>query len=467
MSKIQRVREKVKVLKEIQKASLSLRVSSVDKLIDATNVCNDLKSFIRESLMLTHGESKEKRIKTFLTRLFKTNVLTDVYSNSKYYPDFLMSKCPNGHLTTIARLVSSDIYIFDLNDNKFKEDKRDPITYNNYNHVLSYGTKIESMNKNTKFYSEKDTLKRITLNVNYTNFPNPVIDTMLYLGVELEVARKHNTPEDICLSILNNLNINFKETGKYSFAILKQDSSIPIHGFEIVSAPATLKYHHTAWDKFFDNDAKHLRSFTTLKCGMHVHFSRSAMDGRLHIGKLLVFYNHAHNRKFITDIAGRTENSYTSFKEKKLTDASILTGERNQSVNLATPKSKTIEIRIFKGNVKREGFFKNLEFVHAAVEFTRQASMGYKTNSKIAEVQLLINRKAEPISYQKANNSVKGLTFEEFLIWVQLPENLSSYPYLTKWLKSRKYTDNKDIKLVDDKTHDKQFTYSQFLNDVA
>ncbi len=467
MSKLQYVRNQLKIINKVNRTTLSYKMSHIDEVIAATNATNDLKNFLREQVFINSVVNKEKKIKVFLKNILKTSIDTDGYSSSKYYPVFLLTKCPRGVTTTLSRLlVNVDLYTYNSESKRFDYNQQNPIGYENYGLVVAYNTRIDKVNGGTFFMTKLDKGKYIDAGTDYKTYTNPKLNLTMYMGVELEVARKHNTPKSICKDVLKDLNKDFNfDKMNYSFALLKSDGSIPTHGFEIVSAPATLKYHHTAWDKFFDNSAKHIRGFTVPSCGMHVHVSKLGFDGNLHIGKLLNFYNQPYNRVFITDIAGRTENSYGKFALKKLTHVSgnEFDEGKYQAVNLKN--TATIEIRIFKSNVKKEGFFKNLEFVHASVEFTRQASICYKSSKEVTTV-ISVSNKARP-STGNAAKSVTGLTYKEFLSWVEKPENISTYPYLTKWLKARKYLDTNTIKLTEEKTNDKQFTYDQFLNDVA
>lgn len=469
MSKLQYVRSKIKVIKEVQNRTFNERVTNKNKTIDATNACNDLKKYLREEIKI-RGIDKEKHIKAFIRNIFKTTIVTDAYSQNKYYPAFLMSKCPRGINTTISRLILSEDYIFE--GSGFVVNQATP-TYDNFGLVLGYSTRIESKNKGAFFHTPKDKIKEISLDTEFKTFTNPKLDLSLYLGVELEVVRKYNAPMVICENVIKDLNIGFTtKQGNYSFAILKSDSSLLSHGFEIVSAPATLNYHKTAWDKFFANSAKYLRSYNTDCCGMHVHISKLGFDGdptgnNLHIGKFMNFYNQPYNRKFITDIAGRSTSSYTSYNVKKIVQSGTVNvgnTDRRQSVNLCPPN--TIEIRIFKGNTRKEGFFKNLEFVHASVEFTRQASMNYCSSTPVTSLKTIEDKRGN-ISVDLSSKNTKGLTYEEFLTWLVLPENISTYPNLTRWLKAKGMIKSDRVKLVDDKTNDKQVTYAQYLDDVA
>lgn len=469
------ITNKIRVIRKCRKKGLSMLVAEPSLVVNATTSTDQLKTHLREHFVRV-SERPEEEIKAFLGRVFHCMVLKDeCVGRGRYYPDFLMAREPRGVMTTIHNLLSNEIYIYKREGSKFIMDDSPPPRMDNQGWVLDYSTRIESKNNNTKFVGEVEKAKTTKPILALKNIPFPTIDRTFYMGVELEVVRHKNAKIDVCLNVIKDLNKDFDVNLKnYSFAILKFDGSVP-GGFEIVSAPATLKAHHKMWDKFFNNSAKDLRSFSNPNTGMHVHVSRATftdsgdiVHGKRpqgHLGRLINFYNKASNRGFIERMAGRNQSSYSNFHPKKVTavftGASI--GERYQAINLIP--TNTIEVRIFKGNVKKEGFMKNIEFVHASVEFTRQA--GYGITGKI-------NTKAMPDKNPKNTTGVEDcrhLDHKEFIKWMLKPENIATYPYLSRWLQSRELIQSKFIKLQEEKnpkdTRVNPSLLSNFLNDVA
>lgn len=307
----------------------------------------------------------------------------------------------------------------------------------------------------------------------------------IFLGVELEVERRSDAPRNIERMTIGDL-------GK-EYAILKSDGSVP-NGYEIVTAPCTLGYHLTRWEKFFNNSAKYLSSYVSGNCGMHVHISRKAFTP-LHLGKMIAFYNNHENRSFITHIAGRS-SSYAKFTEdkafhikskivsqieavKKLiakeetektgklnleqaknevmilksklntTGSSDCTslihnltsgGERYSAVNLT--KTATVEIRIFKGNVSKVGMLKNLEFVHAIVAFTKEATFRTRPLTDSEEIERKRKRK---------ENTDYALHYTYFIDWLN-KDKTGNYNNLKLWLSTHKVTDKFRIPKNTDKT---------------
>lgn len=305
---------------------------------------------------------------------------------------------------------------------------------------------------------------------------------VVFLGVELEVEKKSTTPAGIERSVIGDLTKDY--------AILKSDGSLN-NGFEIVTAPATLAYHQQAWDKFFDKEngsARHLTSWASGRCGMHVHICRKVFTP-LHLGKFTAFINNNENRGFVTTIAGRNNNSYSAYSEDRpflikakmvsqigqLTDSlpelterkkveavktietlkarlnrgkqgsdelcrDILSGGGRGAVNCG--KGPTVELRIFKGNVSKTSFFKNLEFTHAVVEFTRDATFRTKPLTE-----------AERAERKRKNkeNTEYHLHFEYFLDWLG-KDTTGNYNNLKLWLQTHKITDKYKIPKQTSKT---------------
>lgn len=184
-------------------------------------------------------------------------------------------------------------------------------------------------------------------------------------GVELEVVVADGVKEKRGPKAQEVL-----ERFETDFLVMKEDRSVMDQcGFEICTAPATLDYQKLAWGKFFDKMPENLASYTNDHCGLHIHCSRKPLS-LLAIGKMLVFVNDAGNKSFIECIAGRAANNYCKIQKKKHGDVQRPGGhheDRHEAINLMNPH--TIEFRIFKGTLKRQSFFKALEFCDALIHF--------------------------------------------------------------------------------------------------
>lgn len=166
------------------------------------------------------------------------------------------------------------------------------------------------------------------------------------------------------------------------YYVTKSDGSLT-HGFEIVTRPDSMDVHRAEWVRVFESIAnnswlrQHLRSWEAPSrcCGIHVHIDKSMLS-QMQLGKMLVFLNDPATRTFIQKVAGRGPNSYTTFEDnKKVTEGKKLkhgtSPHRYVALNVGRD---TAEVRIFRGTLNPESFFKNLDFVEAVVEWTGLAN---------------------------------------------------------------------------------------------
>lgn len=398
------------------------------------------------------------------------------YWSGEKYPMSMLVAIPDGR----DRLARADMLL--QNDWEWEYSEEGTIIragrlYGDKN-VLNYTTNPLQYLKFRCLPSERlsfDIKNDSCINDDYSGVAN------VFLGVELEVERKKDTPKKIEHMVVADLGMDY--------VILKSDGSLQ-DGFEIVTAPATLGFHLQAWDKFFANSAKHLVSWTSGRCGMHVHIARNALTP-MHLGKLIAFINNNENREFVTSIAGRSsqyskfiedrafhvktklisyiEQLYKQIKEtkskddiitieKKISDArsklastkgsSLMNlvqdiehgGERHSAINLT--KQGTIEIRLFRGNVVKVGMLKNLEFVHAAVTFTREAT--FRTS-------VLNAKELEERKLKRKENTDYALHYTYFLDWLE-KDTTGNYNNLKQWLQTHKLTDKFAKKKVSSKT---------------
>jgi hypothetical protein len=210
----------------------------------------------------------------------------------------------------------------------------------------------------------------------YSFRPQPVFfgsrKSVMY-GVELEV----NTPDSDgavhkTLALLDRRHV-----------YLKYDGSLN-SGFEIVSHPHTLEEHRKLWPGFFADVPEGVTSFKSGECGMHVHIERAKLT-RLQIGKMLVFLNAPKNRRFVEAIAQRSENRYCKIYEKKLTNPVYVNDHDERYEALNVTNRHTVEVRIFRGTVRADRFWKNMEFVDAMVQWTRDVSYRELTAARFVE----------------------------------------------------------------------------------
>ena len=188
---------------------------------------------------------------------------------------------------------------------------------------------------------------------------------------------------------------------------LKEDGSLS-NGFEIVSHPMTIDYFKENKKRFEsllqfckDND---LRSYDTDSCGLHIsvckqHFTPS------HYLKFVDFFQQKKNAHFLTKVSQRKETNLRRWANigrthsridvmKYCKDKSIRSGKYH-ALNLG--HRTHCEIRIFRGTLKSQSFFKAFEVILAIVDFTKQVSFAMadinRKKSKFAEQLIEENKK--------------------------------------------------------------------------
>lgn len=284
--------------------------------------------------------------------------------------------------------------------------------------------------------------------------------TTLYFGVELEVITREYGEKPYRASV--------KASGLAldKFAILKRDGSLDEYGYEIVTVPATLAYHRTVgWNKFFCEPdetgvipASRVVSWKRPCCGLHVHMSKAAMT-TLQLAKLLVFMHSDENAWFLTKIAGRPvgdgchDRYYRQSKKgfgvsrdvnnkivpvvntsTEYYDRNTSCSEHSSAATISTRnQGKTVEIRIFKGNVTKHGVIRALEFCAALVEWCGVASVRateYKTDGA-TPFQKQMQKRGIKVAVG-CTNSVKFSTPSavDFIKWFDNQDIRGRYPDL-------------------------------------
>ncbi|HQT71625.1 MAG TPA: amidoligase family protein [Thiobacillus sp.] len=214
------------------------------------------------------------------------------------------------------------------------------------------------------------------------------------MGIELEVQATDNRSDS-----LRDCNDHFNRD--VSYAMFKRDGSLSdSYGFEIVTAARRLNDHLI---KFKEWEPEDLESWDAGCCGMHVHIDSRAFTP-LSLGKFLMFYNQTNNHDFIRDIAGRhpdTDYGAKDYARKIGAERTVnpikvkRAGDNNSRYNMVnvtnltdyeqdrlgvnvTRDSKgrysTVEVRIFRGTLRKARLLAQIEFAHASVIFCRSAS---------------------------------------------------------------------------------------------
>jgi hypothetical protein len=170
---------------------------------------------------------------------------------------------------------------------------------------------------------------------------------------------------------------------------MKDDGSLS-DGFEVVTHPHTLTEYQSNFNWEFIPKLKRegYRSWNTDTCGLHVHVSRTAFGEGLVPWNSpnrdqLILKKQAHELRFmkliydnqrqVERIAGRSGNHYATFGDKGRLVHKLKFGTQSDGRYSAinTANDSTLEVRVFKGSLRKERVLSALEFVAASVEYTR------------------------------------------------------------------------------------------------
>jgi hypothetical protein len=211
-----------------------------------------------------------------------------------------------------------------------------------------------------------------------------------YLGFELEVEARNS-------SRYAGAEIAQDELGGHAY--MKDDGSLS-DGFEIVTHPHTLDAYQKDfnWEFIPKLRREGFRSWNTETCGLHVHVSRTAFGtGESPWGRSdrdqLILKRQAHELRFmkliydnqrqVERIAGRSSNHYATFGDKgKLVEKVKFGNQSNGRYSaINTENDMTLEVRVFKGSLRKERVLSALEFVGASVEYTRDLKVTAKNQA--------------------------------------------------------------------------------------
>ncbi len=209
----------------------------------------------------------------------------------------------------------------------------------------------------------------------------------LHFGIELEIEF-NNKDSSLLL-----------DAAEHDYFFVKHDGSIN-DGAEVVSHPATFswinEHFKETWGKVLALREKGMRSYRTETCGIHIHLSKKAFT-RFHLYKFLRFIRE--NCAFVEQISQRINGNLDQWASLSSTESILRqartrsTDERYVAVNLGN--HNTIEIRIFRGNLKESGFRKNIEFCKALYDFTAGESCSNLTAVHFQKY-ILKNKKGFP-----------------------------------------------------------------------
>lgn len=225
------------------------------------------------------------------------------------------------------------------------------------------------------FSPEED--ESIIENYSYRPYPqfkhckNENIKNTPFYGIELEVENKSNklSRSDMA-ERLQNSHLYFKSDGSL------QD------GFEIVTHPLSFNwiYEHISDFEWMLNELKTngFNSYDANTCGMHIHISKKSF-GTWQLFRFIKFFNEY--KEFIVTISQRKVEQlkkWASIEDESESEliykAKKKCGNSSRYCAINLQNSATIEIRIFRGTLNFQSFMKNIEFVDALFNYTKDSN---------------------------------------------------------------------------------------------
>lgn len=207
----------------------------------------------------------------------------------------------------------------------------------------------------------------------FTFYHNNESKPRLYYGIELETAFTYKTYWKLSdfLADLPEQLFCIDDGSIY-------DSSNVRLGMEVVSHPMTLNYmqeHKDIWDYVLAWARKGLNSYRLNSCGMHIHVSKDYFnnDHLLNFIKLIYAIQDLAiklSQRKSHDLERWATFNRTSFSKLNSNSGELRSlGNKYNAINLYHPH--TIEIRMFRGTLANHSFWKNIEFMQACVECSK------------------------------------------------------------------------------------------------
>lgn len=232
-----------------------------------------------------------------------------------------------------------------------------------------------------------------------------------YLGVELEiddVVRPRLTSNDKTEDAAQLLKLSQNERLFY----LKTDSSLT-NGLEIVTHPATLKFHLESmpWSEIVET-ARELgyRSHNAKTCGIHVHVARNSL-GRTHdaielVVSRLIILIWRHWVK-LWKFSRRRNDNYCrqQYMDDHVNNAALESAKmagRYTALNLRN--SSTIEFRLWRGTLNINTLRATLQMTDTLVRIARKRTLSWCAQSSWSDIAKYASRYTELAEYLESKN---------------------------------------------------------------
>lgn len=208
-----------------------------------------------------------------------------------------------------------------------------------------------------------------------------------YLGVELEVI----APDEDSYRKGKNYFGDDRKDGQQAL-MAKRDGSLGSEiGWEIVTKPISFdwwSWEHSAADKFFRLVGELRRlgytSHDNEKCGLHIHVSREAFGPVLQTPHFYWFHRLVNGPLMFKLSQRKIEQVEGYARQRPAFENSLNTctaggswstfGHNSDRYVACNVTSHTVEVRIFRGNLRKDRIKKAIETVVAMIEFARHRS---------------------------------------------------------------------------------------------
>ena len=311
----------------------------------------------------------EKQLVPYSSNFFLKLDLTDILDNLKPVPEIKYIKFLNTAIFSDDTYFKTTNYLtkFKSNNNKLRSC---------YDDVLKVLDKLYFLDENRK--------------------------TTQMFGIEIETFSIQDKAPP---TIIKDLEENYLR----GQALCKSDGSIGTNGIEIVSTAMSFNYikNTDLFYNFYNNIKDYLGSYSRQETGVHIHISRDTLT-KLQILRIVAFINNEMNFNYISRIAGREffNNHYCEaiFKNKSVLELdsyfknypNLIYSAKYSAVNLS--KKSTVELRIFKGNIRFDVLNRYVEFTDCLINFVKNRPVSHNDYVKFIEF-VDENKKIYPFLY--------------------------------------------------------------------
>lgn len=223
----------------------------------------------------------------------------------------------------------------------------------------------------------------------YSYVPSPVFHgkgTKRFYGVELEIDDGDGDVASDLKELSDDENLFY----------LKEDGSLGSEGVEVVTHPATLKFHEQEmpWQKIINTARDHdYTSHDAGTCGMHVHVSRNSLGDTRRaqeqtIDKMLILI-----WKFWPELVkfSRRREHDMNWCNPAYTPSTIDPKFRKENLDVAKSKGKyaalnvsprrTVEFRLFRGTLKRETLLASIQLFDVLIDMAMNHGISWAVRS--------------------------------------------------------------------------------------